>query len=864
MLNIDFKDHRTQFIILAVVFLSIISLWIRVIPMFSIGNTDLLTMVSSDDPQYNLRQVELMLAHFPNYAWFDPMTLFPTGSNINWGPLFPTVIAIACLLVGASTRPDIIAVALVIPPLMAAAMVPVMYYLGKFCGDWKTGLLSAFFITVVSGQYFSRSFYGYIDHHIAEVLFSAIFCLFYIYTLYSVKDAKIVLSDFKSYKTLIYLSILTGFAYMLGFLVMPTMILFAMIAGIFTVVQFFVDGMRGRTSEYLVVINTIVFTTVIICTLVFGIKTDGFALISYTIAHIFALLALIAGTVTLYVIHWKFGKVNYFNAVGVTIGIVFAAVIGLFIFLPNLYEMFVVSFIAFFGQQAISNTIQEAMPWSSAQAWATFNYGLLMMFGGIGVMFYKNIKDERPHYVFGLIWSLIILVSAWQHIRYEYYLTVPLVLLSAICASYVIELGLPIILKFKDGFSANPKEKIVVDEKPKNKKLRKSLKKNEYSDPTDHIISALVIGIIIFGGLFAFTSFSMNYENALAGTGMRMNLDWKESLDWMAVNTPETGVNYTEVYDPTTFKYPAQAYGVMSWWDYGHLITHIANRIPNANPFQQGVIGVNGSASFFISPTELEGNTVLDNVKTKYIITDIEMDTGKFWAMATWYNATLGGAPYQMWMLTPQNTMNGGYSSTQVNTKAYYETMISRLHNFDGSLTDPQIGYYVEYVDPMISQVSLPVINNVLEMNISDIDAKISEYEQRAPAGYHATSISPIITVSTHKIPALQHYRLVHESPTTAFKQGSDDVKYVKTFEYVKGARIMGNGTIEINLVTNTGRTFVYRQESINGTFTVPYSTENNPNMIQALGKYRIVGTDLEFDVPEQAVIRGGIWKQVN
>ena len=37
----------------------------------------------------------------------------------------------------------------------------------------------------------------------------------------------------------------------------------------------------------------------------------------------------------------------------------------------------------------------------------------------------------------------------------------------------------------------------------------------------------------------------------------------------------------------------------MSWWDYGHLITYIAKRIPNANPFQAGVAGPNGVGSVF-------------------------------------------------------------------------------------------------------------------------------------------------------------------------------------------------------------------------------------------------------------------------
>jgi dolichyl-diphosphooligosaccharide--protein glycosyltransferase len=109
-------------------------------------------------------------------------------------------------------------------------------------------------------------------------------------------------------------------------------------------------------------------------------------------------------------------------------------------------------------------------------------------------------------------------------------------------------------------------------------------------------------------------------------------------------------------------------------------------------------------------------------------------------------------------------------------------------------------------------------------------------------------------------VPALQTYRLVHESPSGVFSDasaGAPDLKYVKVFEHVRGARIPGQGTISLDLVTNTGRTFTYRQESRDGGFIVPYSTQGNPYGVRALGKYRVEGTGLTYEVPEQAVTGG-------
>ncbi|MCJ7742851.1 MAG: oligosaccharyl transferase, archaeosortase A system-associated, partial [Methanoregula sp.] len=266
-----------------------------------------------------------------------------------------------------------------------------------------------------------------------------------------------------------------------------------------------------------------------------------------------------------------------------------------------------------------------------------------------------------------------------------------------------------------------------------------------------------------------------------------------------------------------------------------------------------------GSANYFMSISEDEGNQVLDRAKTRYIITDIEMDTGKFWAMATWYNASVAASPYQMTLLTPAQNNPDSYESVLLNTRLYYLTMISRLHNFDGSLTTPASAYYIEYADPTISQVSLPVITGAEAINATEAVSRAAEYNLKAPAGYHAAALSPAITLPIETVPALRHYRLVHESPSNVFNSKTNDVKYVKIFEYVKGAHIKGEGIIQVPLISNTGRNFTYRQMSVNGEFIVPYSTTDNPYGVKTTGKYRVITSDREYDVPESAVMQGAV-----
>lgn len=859
MMNTDFKNSRNWLIAGLVIFFSLFALWLRLIPMFIMGNTDILNMVAMDDPLYNLRQVELILANFPGYGWFEAMTNYPYGTSIYWGPLFPTIIAICCLITGATTRPEIIGIGLLVPPVMAAVIVLLMYYVGKVFGDWKTGLLASGFAAVVSGQFYTVSWYGYIDHHVAEVLFSTLFCLMYSYAIVSEKGTKIDLEDFGSYKKILFLSLLAGISYLLGLFVMPTMILFALIVGIFSVIQCIIDVYRDRTSEYLLIINVTVFAVAIIGLLLFGLKNPGIGLSTYSVGHVYAYLGLIGGTVLLYgtARYLKGREKFWYPAILVASAVCVSGI--LYLAAPQIYNLLIASLFAFFGQQPVTETVQEARGWSLLHAWMSFNYGLILFAGGILVMLYNNWKDEHPQEVFALVWSLVLFFSTWQHVRYEYYLAINIALLSAVCTGFVLSRTLSAIRPQIAGSNIiagpGPDEKLK-ENLPKGKHPKKTQGKTKTVPASTYLILIIAILTAGTGILFAYTSASYSFTNAM-NNPFNMNTDWRESLEWLGNNSPETGLDYLAIYDPGSFHYPGTAYGVMSWWDYGHLITYIAKRIPNANPFQQGVAGDSGAAAYFVSTSEDRANAMLDMLGTRYVITDIEMDTGKFPAMATWYNASFAADPYMTYMFVPVANDPNKVEPHLLNTQEYYLTMVSRLHNFDGSRTPADRVYYLEYVDPAITNLSLPVVVNGVEMNATEAVLRAEQYNLGAADGYHASSVSVSLVNPAGDVPALRHYRLIHESPTNVFGKKTPDVKYVKVFEYVKGAHIRGTGIIELDLVSNTGRNFTYRQESINGEFVVPFSTTGNPYGVKPTGKYRITGSGREYDVPETAVMTG-------
>jgi len=115
----------------------------------------------------------------------------------------------------------------------------------------------------------------------------------------------------------------------------------------------------------------------------------------------------------------------------------------------------------------------------------------------------------------------------------------------------------------------------------------------------------------------------------------------------MRHNTPYPRLDYYGNYQippaGERFQYPDSAYGVMSWWDYGHWIEVIGRRIPNANPFQQGIGGRRvdmteenkpGASTFFTAPSEEAATAILkaihpdpDKAAARYIVSDAVTST---------------------------------------------------------------------------------------------------------------------------------------------------------------------------------------------------------------------------------------------
>ncbi len=640
------KKIRFSIIGVLVLLCAVLAFVIRILPQADLVGTG--DVIAGPDAWYNLRLVEVLLQN-GEYIDFEAMTLYPIGQEIVWGPLFTYISAFFAIAAGAASRIAIIDAVSWVPAIMGALMVPVTFFLGKKLGDWKTGLIGALFIAVIGGQFFSRSLYGHIDHHIAETLFSSLFCLCYILALAQTRDRKIEWKKFSTLKIPLIFGILSGIAYLLSVLTMTTIIVFGLFVAFFTLIQFVIDYRTGHPTEYLVALNTLTFGTAAIGQAIYGIRA-GFSPVNYSLGLFLAQILVIIGTLVLYFLIKVIEKIRETRNIqkpwllyllGIIVINVIAVIVSAFA-LPNLYNMVVGSISRWLmPASGGSTTIQEAAGWSWDYAVSSFNWALLLAVCGAIVLIVKIVKEQNPCDNFVFWWSLGTFILVCAQIRWEYYFAANIALLSAVFVGWAITFSIPEIKKLIALIKSRSAAKNAVAEptkKGKNaKRLRQESAKNKPNIPKFIFLVLTITVAVAFAGISLPNAVS---TSSVYGRGGGTAAYWIDACEWLDENTPDTGVDYYTLYKQDTFEYPEEAYGIVSWWDFGHYITVIGNRLPVANPFQGGVTGKYGVASILMETDESKLVERFDYLDSKYVMVDHNSGNNFIGTYATWLGKT--------------------------------------------------------------------------------------------------------------------------------------------------------------------------------------------------------------------------------
>jgi len=874
------KKYEPHIIVLLLFFFMAIAFILRILPAI-VTRDQAFFPIYDTDTWYNLRQIEVMVHSFPQYNWFDPMTAYPTGKIIDWGPLYPFLAAILCLITGAATRNAIISTAGFVSPILAVLMVPVLYGMGKKLGDYKTGLVAAGLISVTSLLYFSFSSYGMIDHHGAEVFFTTLFFLVYLYALAYARQNPV---DIKNRITLPYfclISALAGVVYFLGLITSTTVILTLLIIAVYTLVQGLADFYRGKSSDYLVILNLVLLCVATILLVLFGFKREGISFSQYSVGIVYIHLALMAETVVIGILARIFQKKRagfFISIAGLCAGTLVISRI-----IPSLQSISQQALDLLFGFSVYTVGVQETLPWSWANAVDTLNAGIILAAGGFLVLGYSLWKKQERELLFFTIWSALMLLITIQHQRFLYYFTVNIVLLAAICITEPLRWENNPVSQYVSSFFSGkggendsialPPEKTMVQVKPGKKKKQDHIPVKTRTIVT-YLAGICIIVVCLLAIIHIAISIQQDYQYGMSAGDREIPGDWIESLGWLNKNTPDPGIDYFGYYDGKQYSAPADSYGIMAVWDAGHWITFFAHRLPITNPFQDNLGGTRGTAAFFLADNESDATDILDSYHGRYVITDSTMAVDRFTNLVPWVSGSVDISQYIKWFLVPDIKDSLHLTKVHKYDDGYFQTMVVRLHNFDGSMTEPTTAEYTRYVIRLpTAQESAEatgysrVITSEKTVTVPGMDTTtplIPEGAELLPTTY-AALYSGLPDKPLQKVPALRHYRLVHESgnnaSATLFPESDPialpGIRMVKIFGYVKGAHITGTGIIELPLVTNTGRAFTYRQESIAGEFIVPYSTTGNPYEVHATGPYHLAGTNRYFNVTEDEVTSG-------
>ncbi|MFA5295483.1 MAG: oligosaccharyl transferase, archaeosortase A system-associated [Methanoregulaceae archaeon] len=830
-------------VLLALAGVVAISLAIRALPWFQM-DFGTLELLGDPDVWYNYRQIEIMVSDFPRYAWFDPMTAYPVGKHLDWGPLFPLIASVLCLAAGATSRVAILSVSSWLPVLFGLLMIPVVFVLVRLIAGWKAGIIAAFFIAVVSGEYFYRTMAGVVDHHAAEIFFTTVFCLCYISTIRKASEQE---TDFRNPASILPLIIpagLAGIALAAGLAVMPTVLIFAMTAAVYTLIQYTRDAFQGKRRDELVLLNGVVAACAIAGLALIGTRSPVYSLTTYSPALIHACILLFCGTVLLWVYSLA-AREKPWVFVGLIIGTIAAAIVASLVIDTSFFSSGVNVFSTFFGQSYGVFPIEELKPWSLWRMWGSFNIGIILAAIGAVVLAYRYLKEGCPAHLFVLVWGAVVVLATVQHSRFEYYSAVPIVIAAAFFLGYAFIYDEPGTTA-KTSSAADRKGK---KERKKRKdmpgaKSRGGILPNLEGTGTSFVLACVVI--------FCGASLLSDYSVATRAGNALIPQQWTGVLEWIEDETPDPGVPYLGPYPSEGWKYPPDSYGVLSWWDFGHWITFVSGRIPVTNPFQDNV---RLSSAYFFADSEPAANGLADRLGAQYIITDWKMVESKFPAMVVWYNSFLPDTYYLQEFLVPKGQGEGNQTRVMLYKTPYYQTMVSRLHNLDGSMSAPESVVYIEYDAPR-TRSGIPAATLYEVLDSAAAHEMLARFESDPPAGKRALIANTGPDAPADTVGALRHYRLVYEQARED-AAGYNLSQSVKVFEYVQGAEMEGEGIIEVTLETNLGRTFIYRQESEDGTFILPYATRDNPYPVKTVGPYRLVDTGRTIEVTDQDVREG-------
>jgi dolichyl-diphosphooligosaccharide--protein glycosyltransferase len=869
----------------------------------------------ANDPWYHLRSVQYVVDNYPATMPFDPWTYFPFGtSSGQFGTLFDQIMATIALVVGLGNPSDELVrqVVLFAPVVFGVATLVPTYLIGRRLGGRAGGVISAAVVAFGAGSLLSSSVAGASDHHVAEALFQALGVLGVMVAIGVAEREKpvwelLAAREVDALRRPLAWAAVGGLGIAAYLWVWPPGVLLLGILGVFFLLHLGFEYARGNSPEHAALAGAVSLGTAGVLQLgstrVLDISATSRSLLQPGLA-----LAVAVGCVFVAWLArvWD-SRDGPAAAFPVALVAIVAAVAGLAaVVVPDTFGFFLTQVDRIFGFLApttgAATTIGEAQPGSLGDIFGGYKLAAVTALAGALILLGKQVLNDDPggEGLLVVVWSAFIVAASLTQARFGYYLAVPVAALTGATVGFV------------GRYLRSTGETVEIE---------------TYQVLTVASVLVLVVAPLVFVGTATTTTVADRASNPGGVVG------WQDGLNWADENLPAQGqyanpdgepIEYLGTFAATEdFDYPEGAYGVMSWWDYGHWITTQAETIPNANPFQQGLTD---AARFLTAGNESTAGSVLadvseDDAETRYVMVDWKMAEteslppvrGKFFAPSQ-LAPNASRDEFFSRMLDRNERTRGIIQSTVFmrHKQPYYDSMLARLYLYHGSAVSPEpvvVDWQgSERPSPTGGTLTQPPPGGAAESLklFENLSAARSFVEEDGTAQLGGFGPYP-----TERVPALEHYRLVHMSNTSALQSGGyqqglvrtirqtgltqklggvnssqgainflfqNTPTWTKTFERVPGATVEGTGPanatlrLRVPMRPANGNEFVYRQRvrtDDDGTFstTLPYATteydqwgtaEGYTNVsVRAAGPYTITSAatlnDSQFLVRERA-----------
>ncbi|WP_096388997.1 oligosaccharyl transferase, archaeosortase A system-associated [Halopenitus persicus] len=865
------------------------------------------TYFRGNDAWYHFRETSYLLEHWPSTLSYEVWSGFPYGVDAgHFGTLWDHLIAIFAIVSSPITgggEEGLMQAMLVIAPIVGTAVAIPVYFIARRFVDRLSAVVAVAVLGLLPGTFFSQTLVGFPDHHAGEVFFSTLAVLAFFVALGVAERDKpvwelVVDQDWEALKRPVGVAAAAGLAIALYMATWQPGVMLVGFTGIFLVIKITSDVVHGDSPEPIAFVGTVSMAAAGLL-MVVPLDSLSFETTAYSLLQVVLPLGAAAGSAFLAFLarQWNARDIDpraYPAAVG---GLIAASIGVLAVAVPAAWNTIATNLLRTiaFSTAAATRTISEAQPPLMQSDFAPFvlsQYGFAFFFALIAILvvlarpLIRSDDTRETGYVVaaaavigsvyvipgvydaigglvGLSWQVVglalataFLVGATYLARYDaeelYFVVWGLFILSMAFTQGRFNYYLAVVVAVGAGYGF---QLVLGALDVRGKSVLEAA--DSVQGWQVMILGAVVL--VLFAPLVAMVT---PVWAAGANTGPGSVVEWDESLQWMNEETPHPGeleghdnaLEYQGTYERPAdgdFEYPEGAYGVQSWWDYGHWITTRAHRIPNANPFQQNA---RRAANFLLAPSEERAQSVLadqstEGEHTRYVMVDWQMvhPSSKFTAPVTFYddgNATQRdflGAIYRP-------TQQGGFRvATQTREQRYYESLMVRLYEYHGSAKEPEPIVLnwdetpVEAADG--SRTTIRTVPQAEGEPVAQAFGSMAEAESFVENRSGTAQIGGIGSMPLERVEALEHYRLVHATESNASQAFNTQLRttranWVKTFEKVPGATIEGSGAepgqeveaaVEMTY-PHSNETFIYRQFAIadeNGEFSfhVPYST---------------------------------------